>query len=77
MSDPKTADQAFRTLVRAAYVWSQHMDQWEKIKFDTDYGPIYVTISMQSEYPDSFDLVDPDTGDVIAQAGLEGVTNGK
>jgi hypothetical protein len=44
-------------------VWSlkswtnKYMDQWEKIKFDTEYGTIYVTISRMDQYPDSFDLI--------------------
>ena len=33
------------------------MDQWEKVKFDTDYGTIYVTISHRDDYPDSFDNI--------------------
>jgi hypothetical protein len=33
------------------------MDQWEKFKFDTEHGPIYVTIAMENPYPDSFDRV--------------------
>ena len=35
-----------------------HMDQWEKVKFDTRYGQVYVTISLQDPHPDSFDKID-------------------
>mgnify|MGYP003345632713 CR=1 FL=1 len=35
----------------------RYMDQWEKVKFDTDYGTIYVTISHRDDYPDSFDNI--------------------
>jgi hypothetical protein len=72
MDNEPTVDDAFRTLVQAANVWvSKHMDQWEKFKFQTDYGPIYVTISMADPYPDSFDLVDRETGIIITQAGMK------
>lgn len=66
-----SAEQCFRSLVLACAVWQdRHMDQWEKFKFDTEFGLIFVTISMHDEYPDSFDLVDRETGRVIRQAGL-------
>lgn len=68
--DKTTADKAFSALVRAADAWAyHHMDQWEKFKFETDYGPIYVSLSMHDPYPDSFDLVDRETGKVVKQAG--------
>jgi hypothetical protein len=64
------AERDFRSLVTAAAVWQdRHMDQWEKFKFETEHGPIFVTISMEDQYPDSFDLVDRATGRVIRQAG--------
>ncbi len=50
-------------LVRAAKAWADtHMDQWEKFKFETEYGSIYVTISMADPHPDSFPVIDGDTG---------------
>lgn len=69
-----TSDTAFIRLVHASADWSSnHMDQWEKFKFNTDYGPIYITISMKDQYPDSFDLVDRNTGALIRQAGVQNV----
>lgn len=56
-------------LVESVVAWSQRMDQWEKFKFETEYGPVYVTISMRDEYPDSFDTVSRQTGLVVKQAG--------
>ena len=65
------ANLSFYFLVLAVDYWvSKYMDQWEKFKFDTEYGPIYVTISRHDEYPDAFDLVDKE-GNIIKQAGLE------
>jgi hypothetical protein len=61
---------AWHALVEAVVAWQAHMDQWEKFKFATPYGHVYVTISMASDYPDSFDLIDGDTGDVIQPAGV-------
>lgn len=60
----------WKRLVEAVGAWSQRMDQWEKFKFETSYGPIYVTISMQDQYPDSFDTVSLETGLVVKQAGI-------
>ena len=51
-------------LVWRLFIWSSHrwaayhMDQWEKVKFDTEYGEVYLTLSRRDEYPDSFDKVD-------------------
>jgi len=51
-----TAEKDFRSLVRAVRVWvDNHMDQWEKFKYEDQYGPLYVTISRTTDYPDSFD----------------------
>jgi hypothetical protein len=44
-------------LVSNCHRWAVHMDQWEKFRFDTEHGPIYVTIRMEEEHPDSFDRV--------------------
>ena len=45
--DPRTttADEAWNALVSAARAWSTHLDQWDKFKFETQYGPVYVTIA--------------------------------
>lgn len=56
----RTAEaEAWRSLVSAAHHWaSVHMDQWEQVKFETPYGPVYLTLSHKSEHPDSFEAVD-------------------
>lgn len=40
------------------YYGDNYLDQWDKIQFKTDYGPVYVSISREAEYPDSFDKID-------------------
>lgn len=53
------ADEAHTKLVAAAHEWAtKHMDQWEKFKFETPHGWIYVSITMTTNYPDSFDKVE-------------------
>lgn len=53
-----TRDCVWVDLVSNCYRWAtNYMDQWEKFKFDTEHGPIYVTIRTEEEYPDSFDRV--------------------
>lgn len=64
------SEQAFKNLVFAAHEWTRHMDQWEKFKFETEYGPVFVTISMCDKYPDNFDTVSVETGLVVKQAGI-------
>ena len=56
----KTAeDWAWEALVSNCHRWaSGHMDQWEKFKFDTRYGVVFVTISRADPYPDDFGKVD-------------------
>lgn len=74
MNNPeqKAIESAFRSLVQSVNNWTEHhMDQWEKFKYVTSCGnTVYVTISMHDDYPNSFDLVDGITGDIINQAGL-------
>lgn len=52
------ADIAYRNLVEAARAWAVHMDQFENFQFETAYGPIFVSMTMKTEYPASFDVVD-------------------
>ena len=54
---------AWNALVRSAVEWARRMDQWEKFKFDTEFGMVYVSIALETEYPDSFDLVALPEGD--------------
>lgn len=51
------AETAWKALVDAAKGWALHLDQWDKFKFQTQYGPVYLTIGRGSEYPDSFEEV--------------------
>jgi hypothetical protein len=69
--EPQTAaDIAWIRLVHAARDWANHMDQWERFKFTTNYGPVYVSVDRSVPYPDSFDVVDTLTGNVVKQAGI-------
>ncbi len=50
---------AWWLLVRITRWWSwSYMDQWTKFKFETKYGTVYVGITREEPYPDSFDLID-------------------
>lgn len=54
------ADQAWRNLIQAAHTWaSEHMDQFEKVKFETSWGTVYLTLSRQSAHPACFDAITP------------------
>lgn len=44
-------------LVAAAKAYAPYLDQWDKFKFQTEYGPVYVTIGRSDLYPDSFETV--------------------
>lgn len=52
------SDAAWAAFIAAAKAWARHMDQWDKFKFETEYGMIYVTISMRDLYPGSFEVVE-------------------
>lgn len=55
----RAQDAAWKALVSNCRGWAtNHMDQWEKFKFHTVYGTVYVTISRQDPFPDDFDRVD-------------------
>lgn len=46
-------------LVRSAYIYStRYMDQWEKVKFPTSFGAVYLSLLLQDPYPDSYEVVD-------------------
>lgn len=46
----------WRLLMFAVRQWAEHeLDQWEKIRFKTQYGEIFLTIERKTQYPDSFD----------------------
>jgi hypothetical protein len=59
-STTSRSDIAWRAFVAAAREFALHLDQWEKIKFETSYGPVYVSISRSDLYPDSFSEIDDD-----------------
>jgi hypothetical protein len=63
------SDDAWQALIQAAYQWAtQHMDQFERVKFQTDFGTVYLTIDRKGDgYPLSFDLVDADGNPVLAK----------
>lgn len=55
------AELAWRLFIRSAYRWAtQHMDQWEQVKFQTEHGTVYLTLSHQTPWPDAFETVDAD-----------------
>ena len=56
MPDPEE-DRAWNALVTAAKTWARHLDQWDKFKFQTPHGPVYVTVSREDYYPDTFEEV--------------------
>ena len=55
-------EESWQALIQAAHRWAtQHMDQFEKVKFQTDFGTIYLTIDRKGDgHPLSFDLVNAD-----------------
>jgi hypothetical protein len=49
---------AWWILVKAVRLWgTRYLDQWDKFKFQTKYGWVYVTIGREDPYPDSFDAI--------------------
>lgn len=52
MTQAEKDELVFNVLVVAAYIWAtKHMDQWEKFKFKTPGGTLYVTLSHHSDFP--------------------------
>lgn len=69
---PSAAEDAFREMTRAIKNWTEnHMDQWELFKFKTEQNTVYVSVTFETPYEDSFDEVNPETGETIRQAGIE------
>lgn len=50
-------DDAWTTFINAAKAWANHLDQWNKVKFQTDDGTVYVTIGREDPHPDTFEEV--------------------
>ncbi len=66
-----TPDDLWRTFIKAAHAYAEKgMDQWERVKFETEFGPVYLTLSRKPDYPDSFETVDAE-GNLLAIAGQE------
>jgi len=51
---------AWWLMVRSIRWWAtSYMDEFELLLMETDWGPVYVTLSRRSEWPDTFDRVMP------------------
>jgi hypothetical protein len=59
-------DEAWNALVAAAREWANHMDQWQKFKFETEFGTVYVSLTRCEQYADDFNQVGlQPIGDVV------------
>lgn len=46
-------------MIRLSRRWaSRHMDQFESVKFADEWGTIYLSLSRETPYPNSFEPVD-------------------
>jgi hypothetical protein len=50
-------DAAWSAFISAAKAYAEHLDQWDKVKFQTKHGTVYLTIGRRDPYPDSFEEV--------------------
>lgn len=58
------AQPAWEAFVAAAKNFgANHLDQWEKIKFQTPHGTVYVSISRAAEWPDDYQDVEGSAGE--------------
>lgn len=48
---------AWDALVLAARAWSEHMDQFDKVKFNTVHGPVYLRIGRSDPHPDGYEAL--------------------
>lgn len=55
--DTPAATDAWNAFVAVARAYAPHLDQWDKVKFQTDFGTVYVTIGRSDPYPDSFEEI--------------------
>lgn len=67
-----TEPEAWLAFVAGARAWADHLDTWDKIKFQTPHGTVYVSISRGTNSPNSFDEVN-EAGDVVAPGRKRGV----
>lgn len=50
---------AWWALVRVCHFWAtRYLDQWDKFRLDTEYGPVYVGLERETMWPESFDAAD-------------------
>ncbi len=49
---------AWVELIRAARKWAGHMDQFERISFDTPHGRVFLALDREVSHPMAFPLVD-------------------
>lgn len=48
----------FKMMIGIVRYWANtHMGQWEKVKFDSSYGKVFLTVSRHDQYPESFDEI--------------------
>ena len=45
-------------MIRLVKLWAnRYMDQWERVKFNTPYGMIYLSMTREDSHPDSYDEI--------------------
>ena len=56
--DPTKESAAFDRMTQTVRAWAAvHLDQWEKFRFETPHGTVFVTISREDLYPETFEMV--------------------
>jgi len=55
---PAESERAFNKMINAVDNWAlNYMDQWEKVKFETKWGVVYLHITYKTSYPETYELV--------------------
>ena len=72
MTDKTTAngDAEWFAFIAAAKAFAEYLDQWEKIKFETSCGPVYVRISRSDPYPNTFTEITTEPHHVIPESQM-------
>jgi hypothetical protein len=75
LSKKLKASGAWIRLVAAVRDWSEnHMDQWERFKFEGKHGPIYVSIRLEPDAPESaYDDAEPHDATLPSVADVKGI----
>lgn len=61
-------------LVKALHWWAiNYMENSSKFKFMTKYGTVYVSIDRQNQYPNAFNLIDPNGNSINTYTYKENV----